>query len=55
MDDIRRHRVNEHMKGTQHDDFGRKAWMQSDIIIIAWGTTCPKEHNSLNAGQFPVV
>ncbi len=25
MDDSRRHKVNEHMKGTQHEDFGRKA------------------------------
>ena len=27
MDDSRRHRVSEHMKGKKHDDFGRKAWL----------------------------
>ena len=45
MDDIRRHRVNEHMKGKLHEDFGRKAWMQSDRNNNAWVTTCPKEHS----------
>jgi len=53
-DDNKRHRLNEHMKGKQQDDFGRKAWMQSDRNNIAWVTAYPKEHNSLNAGQFPV-
>ena len=52
MDDSRRHRLNEHMKGKQQDDFGWIAWMQSDRNNIAWVTTCPKEHSSLNAGQF---
>ncbi len=36
-------------------DFGRKAWMQSDRSSNAWVTTCPKEHNGLNARPFPVV
>ena len=27
MDDIMRHKVNEHMKGKEREDFGRKAWM----------------------------
>jgi len=30
MDDNRRHRVNEHMKVKEKEDFGRKAWMQGD-------------------------
>ncbi len=55
MDDNTRHMVNEHMKGKQKEDFARKAWMQSDKISNAWVTSCPKEHNSLQAGQFPVV
>ena len=55
MDDKRRHRVSEHMKGKEHDDFGRKAWLQSDRNSNAWVTSCPKEHISLNAEQFPVV
>jgi hypothetical protein len=55
MDDNMRHRVNEHMKGKQHEDFGRKAWMQCDRNINAWVTTCPKEHILLNVSQFPVV
>ena len=29
--------------------------MQSDMNDNAWVTICPKEHSSLNAGQFPVV
>jgi len=55
MDDSRRHRVNEHMKGKHHADFGRKAWMQCYRNINAWVTSCPKEHKSLNAGQLPVI
>jgi hypothetical protein len=55
MDDKRRHRVNEHMKGKEHDNFGRKAWLQRDRNNNAWVTTCPKEHSSLDARQFPVV
>jgi hypothetical protein len=27
MDDNMRQRVSEHMKGKEHDDFGRKAWL----------------------------
>ncbi len=49
MDDNKRHRVSEHMKSKQHEDFGRKAWMQGDRNINAWVTACPKEHNSLSA------
>jgi len=30
MDDNMRHGVSEHMKGKEHDDFGRKAWLQID-------------------------
>ncbi len=55
MDDNMRHRVSKHMKYKQHEDFGRKAWMQSDRNNIAWVTACPKEHNSLSANQFLVV
>ena len=55
MDDIRRHRLNEHMRGKQTEDFGRKAWMQCDRNSSAWITACPKEHSSLNNKQFPVV
>ena len=55
MDESRRHRFNEHMKGNQQEDVERKAWMQSDRNSNAWVTTCPKEHNSPNAGQFHVV
>ena len=55
MDDSKRHRVSEHMKGKEHNDFGRKALLQSDSNSNAWETTCPNEHSSLNAGQFPVV
>jgi hypothetical protein len=55
MDDNRRHMVNEHMKGKEHDNFERKAWLQRDRNINAWVTSCPKEHNSLDARQFPVV
>jgi hypothetical protein len=43
------------MKGKHHEDFVRKAWMQSNRNNNAWVTACPKEHSSLNAGQFPVV
>jgi len=49
MDENMRHRVSEHTKSKQHEDFGRKAWMQSDRISSAWVTACPKEHRSLNA------
>ena len=55
MDDNRRHIVSEHMKSKQHEDFGRKAWMQSDRNNNTWVTTCPKELSSLNAGYFSVV
>jgi hypothetical protein len=55
MEDSLRHGLNEHMKGKPHDDFGRKAWIQSDINNSAWVTTCPKEHSALNAHQFSVV
>ena len=55
MDDNNRHRVSEHTKGKEHDDFARKAWLQSDRNISAWVTACPKEHISLDAKQFPVV
>lgn len=55
IEDSRRHMLNEHMKGKPHDDFGRKAWIQSDRNSNAWVTTCPKEHIALNAHKFPVV
>ena len=55
MDDNMRHRVSKHMKSKQHEDFGRKAWMQSNRNNNARITACPKEHNSLNASQFSVV
>jgi len=55
MDDNMRHIVNEHMKDKQQEDFGRKAWMQSGKNNNAWVTTCPEEHRSLHASQFPVV
>jgi len=55
MDDSRRHMVNEHMKNNEHDNFGRKAWLQSDRSSSAWVRACPKEHSSLDAMQFPVV
>ena len=49
MDESKRHRVSEHMKGKEHDDFARKAWIQSDRNSSAWVTACPKEHSSLDA------
>ncbi len=55
MDDDMRHRLDEHFEGKPHEDFGRKAWMQSDRNSSRWITTCPKEHIALNAKQFPVV
>jgi hypothetical protein len=55
MDDNRRHKVSEHVKSKQHEDFGRKAWMQSDRNSNAWVIACPKEHDSLSASQFPMV
>ena len=55
MDDNRRYKLNENMKGKHHEEFGRKEWMQSDKNISAWVTACLKEHSSLNASQFPVV
>ena len=55
MDGSKRHRVNDHMKDKEHDNFGRKAWLQSDRNNSAWVTACPKEHSSLDARQFPVV
>ena len=55
MDDSRRHRVHEHMKNKEQDNFGRKAWLQSDKNNSAWVTSCPKEHSSQDAKQFPVV
>ena len=33
MDDNMRHRLSEHMKGKEHDDFGRKTWLHSDIKV----------------------
>ncbi len=55
LDDSRRHRLNAHMKDKQHEDFGRKAWIQCDRNSIAWATACPKEHSALNRRQFPIV
>ncbi len=55
MDERRRHRLNERMQGKHHDEFGRKTWMQCDKSSSAWVPACPKEHNSLNKGQFHVV
>ena len=55
MDENKMHRVNEHMKFKEKEDFGRKAWMQIDKSSNAWVTACPKEHSYLNADQFPVV
>jgi hypothetical protein len=43
------------MKRKEHDDFARKAWLQSDMNNSAWVTACPKEHSSLDAKHFPVV
>ncbi len=55
MDDNMIHKLNEHMRGKQHDDFERKAWMQRDKSSSAWVTSCLKEHISLNKNQFQVV
>ncbi len=55
MDDSRRQRLNERMRGKQHDDFGRKAWMHCDMSSSAWVASCPKEHSSPNKSQFPTV
>ncbi len=55
MDDIMRHMMDMIMKARDHKEFARKAWMQCDRSSSAWVTACPKEHNALNARQFPIV
>ena len=55
MDDIRRHKIDRQMKELGHSEFQRKAWMQIDMSSSAWLTACPKEHNALNARQFPMM
>ncbi len=55
MDDNRRHYLNEQIRSMPKEDFGRKAWLQSDRNSNTWVTVCPKEHTALNANQFLVV
>ncbi len=42
MDESKRHRVDEHMKDKEHDNFGRKAWLQSDKNIARVGDNMPE-------------
>jgi hypothetical protein len=55
MDETGRKKIDREIRGMDQTDFGKKAWVQSYIMSIKWGTTCPKEHISLKARQFPVV
>jgi len=55
MEESIRDRVGREICQRDQSDFGRKAWMQSDKSSSTWLTLCPKEHNGLNARQFPVV
>jgi len=55
IDDIIRHKLDRRMRAMEHTEFQRKAWMQTNRSSSAWVTTCPKEHNALNARQFPAV
>jgi hypothetical protein len=55
MDESMRHIMDRIMKARNHKEFARKAWMQCDRSNNAWVTACPKEHNALNAKQFPIV
>jgi hypothetical protein len=43
------------LKDGIHNNFERKALYQSYKFNNAWVWTCLKEHNKLNARQFPVV
>ena len=55
IDETRRRKIDGEIRKRDHTDFGRKAWIQADMMSNTWVTTCPKEHSALNAGQFPVV
>jgi len=47
--------VHMHLNDRRHDNFGRKAWFQSNKSSSAWVWTCPKEHSRRNARQFSIV
>ena len=53
--ETRRVKIDTDIKSKDHTDFGRKAWIQAHRMSNSWVTACPKEHNALNARQFPVV
>ena len=55
LDETRRMKIDIEIWKRDHADFGRKAWIQLDMMSSTWVTTCPKDHNALNARQFPVV
>jgi hypothetical protein len=48
-------KIDNDIRKRDHTDFGKKAWIQADKMSNTWVTSCPKEHSSLNARQFPVV
>jgi hypothetical protein len=54
-DETRRIKIDIEIRKRYHKDFGRKAWIHADKMSNTWVTTGPKEHNALNARQFPVV
>jgi hypothetical protein len=55
LDETIRTKIDREILGRDHTDFGRKAWVRADMMSNTWVTTCPKEHNALNARQFRVV
>ncbi len=55
MDETRCKKIDGEIRQRDLTDFGRKAWIHADMMSSTWVTACPKEHNALNARQFPVV
>ena len=55
LDETRRMKIDREIMRRDHTDFGRTAWIQATTMSNTWVTSCPEEHNALNARQFPVV
>ena len=55
LDETRRTNIDKEIRGRDHTDFGRKAWVHADMMSITWVTSYPKEHIALNAKKFLVV
>ena len=54
LDETRRMKVDIEIRRRDQTNFGRKAWIHAVRRSSTWVTTCPKEHNALNARHFPV-